>query len=160
MIRPTIARTHANQAQINLDIINLVADRQTASYAELFARFRDGNGDNEVNAHARFSKRLEHLVDKGKLASQGRGHSRTFTLGLEAVKPPGSAASALKVADAALVARAMERINSQVEHHRPTPPPSINVMAADYPLYRAPPSPAVRPGALDYQSVASRGHRC
>ncbi|BEU96583.1 hypothetical protein ACDW_22880 [Acidovorax sp. DW039] len=37
-------------------------------------------------------------------------------------------------------------------------PPQINVMHG--PVYRPEPSPVLRPGALDYQRIASRGYRC
>lgn len=37
-------------------------------------------------------------------------------------------------------------------------PPQINVMHG--PVYRPEPAPVLRPGALDYQRIASRGYRC
>lgn len=37
-------------------------------------------------------------------------------------------------------------------------PQQINVMHG--PVYRPEPSPVLRPGALDYRRIASRGYRC
>lgn len=173
----TIEQTHHAQNPVNVAILNYVAEVDQASYQVLFDKFADLQ-TSEVKAHARFSKKMEYLCFTQQLCSRGRGHDRVFGIGPEAGKtgrsgrPAGqyaahvarvrsqAAAKAAAAADAELVSRAIERQASQVDHQRPATAPSINVTAASYPLYKAPPSPAVRPGALNYQSVASRGNRC
>ncbi len=173
----TIEKTHHAQNPVNVALLQFVAESSQASYQVLFDKFGDLQ-DSLVKAHARFSKKMEYLCFTNQLCSRGRGHDRVFSLGPEA----GKAGSAGKMAgnyaahvarvrsqaaakanadtDAELVARAMERLASQVDHQRRATAPAINVMAVDYPLYQAPPHPALRPGALDYQRYAARGVRC
>ena len=173
----TIEKTHHAQNPVNVVILNYVAELDQASYQALFDKFADLQ-TSEVKAHARFSKKMEYLCFTRQLSSTGRGHDRVFSLGPEAGKAGHSrgfasnyaahvarvrsqaAAKAAAAADAELVARAIERQASQVDHRRPATANSINVMHPDYPTYQQPRHPALRPGALDYQRVASRGNRC
>lgn len=156
-----ITKTHHAQSDINLAIINFVEARGRSTYAALFEQFRDEN-DNEVNAHPRFSKKLEYLVFIRRLESTGRGRGRVFTLGAEAADRPASAASVARDLKAAEVEvpEIWEKFCADTAPGQRAQAPSINVMATDYPLYTSRLAPPVRPGALNHLSYATRGDCC
>jgi len=155
-----IEKTHAGQSDLNLALLNLVAQYGQATYALLFDQFSDAS-DSPVKAHARFSKKMEYLLFTRQLASSGRGRNRTFFLGPQAGVARSSAATAERTVHIApedsylpVYADAAQQRPGQV-----VPPPSYNAMAA--PVYVAPRnSTALRPGSLDYQRHASFGVRC
>ncbi|MCB8748333.1 hypothetical protein LHU53_15640 [Rhodoferax sp. U2-2l] len=147
-----IEKTHHAQNPVNVAILNYVAERSQASYAELFAAFADLQ-TSEVKAHARFSKKMEYLCFTQQLCSRGRGHDRVFSLGAQAGK--SSAAT---------------RWNTR-PHAPKAAPERTAADARDAPAFALSPSrltvtvlptrsPALRPGALDFKSVASRGFAC
>jgi len=175
----TIEKTHHAQNPVNVALLSYVAEASQASYAELFAAFADLQSS-EVKAHARFSKKMEYLCFTQQLCSRGRGHDRVFSLGPEAGKAGhsrkwhgrhkeflgsepnflGKLVSDPNNSPAAEVPEPLPKfLPDPIACQRATAP-AINVMAADYPLYQAPPHPALRPGALDYQRYAARGVRC
>ena len=169
----TIEKTHRGQSNLNLALLNLVEQQGQVSYATLFDRFGDMQV-NEVNAHKRFSKKMEYLCFTQQLSSTGRGHDRVFSLGPEAGKSGRST-------------RWMDRPTRKPRKPKAAPertaaeatptedsPLAICLRAAearDAPAFALSPSrltvtvlptrsPALRQGALDFKSVASRGFAC
>ncbi|WP_180131925.1 hypothetical protein [Rhodoferax sp. BLA1] len=150
----TVSRTHPRQSQDTLDLLNFVNARQSVTYAELFDQFRDDGheGDNDADTHRRFGTRMAHLLEKGQLACTGRGRSRMFTLGPDAVDQPASAAGVERNQKKKPAAKACSSAPL-------APLPYLNLSRLPATVLPSR-SPVLRPGALDFQRVASRGFAC
>lgn len=153
-----IEKTHQNQSDTNIDLLNLVAQTGEASYATLATAFVDPQAF-ERNEHARLSKRLEYLVSKDYLTSSGRGRARVFKLGDAATQRPASAASVARGLKDAATSRPWSCTWAQSGADEPAPhsadrPPRLTVTALPTR------SPAMRPGALDFMGKPSRGFAC
>jgi hypothetical protein len=172
----TIQKHHGCQSDLNLALLNRVAQLGQASYATLFAEFGNGAGSEIlVKAHARFGKKMEYLTYSEQLSSTGRGHDRVFTLGVDAGKPGIAARWSDRATRRPKIkpVPAAAPTDQVIQDDTPpqgcqaywasaptrTPAPSYNAMQA--PVYVTPrSSAALPPGALDYQRHASAGQRC
>lgn len=143
---PLIERTHHGQSELNLALLNAVAQGGTAQYGMLFLMFGPVTLP-DPEAHAQFQRRLDYLCSTGQLVSAGRGRLRVLTLGPQAAQAPSSEdiPAATTVDQTATPSEAL--------------PPAYNAMKAK--AYMPPTHPpSLRPGALDYRRYASRGVRC
>jgi hypothetical protein len=154
---------------VNQALLKLVKQYGEASYGLLFDQF----GELELHAnyaHARFSKKLIYLCSTGQLQRLGWGKKAIYKLGHLAFMPqPGTARAARCGSGAPVVAApcgsgALAAI--EPDSHRPEGgPPTSKATPINYDVMRAPTlqialTPALRPGALDYQRYASHGSRC
>jgi len=141
-----ITAHHHAQNLINLDLLNLVNQRGQCSAAELFNQFcLDPTNSSE---RKRMATKLNYLVYSAQLCRHGRGQTAQYWLGPQAGKPTASAARA----------RALPTPVRSFNIPLTTPARTDNTMSA--PAYVPGPGPALRPGALDYQRIASHGFRC
>jgi hypothetical protein len=152
----TTTTQHLDPASINAAIVDHVRMAGSCLYAELYPLFGlPESGESDIS-HDRFRKKLEYLCYHERLtASRHRGLSRTFSLGALADQdiPALSATTAAEIEQ-----RDLQRT---LQHAAPlVPPPQINVMHADWPVYRPGPRPAVRPGADDHRRYETHGVRC
>jgi len=146
-----IERTSGNQSKLNLALLNHVQQQASVNYQELFRLFGD-NSDSLIKAHARFSKKMEYLTYTNQLQSTGRGHDRVFTLGAEAGKPKASAHLGAKPSS-----RKQQAAMPTSSPGMPLPYANLGRLLANALPTR---SPVLRPGALDFKCVASRGFAC
>jgi hypothetical protein len=153
----------------NQALLKLVKQYGEACYGLLFDQF----GELELcpeSAHKRFSKKLIYLCATGQLHRNGWGKKAIYKLGHLAFMPqPGTARAARCGSSTPVVSPpygsgALAAI--EPNSHRPEGgPPTSKATPINYDVMRAPTlqialTPALRPGALDYQRYASHGGRC
>ena len=177
----TPQRITANAGMTNNQaLLKLVKQYGEACYGLLFDQFAELELCPE-SAHKRFSKKLIYLCATAQLQRNGWGKKAIYTLGHLAFKPqPGTARAArCESGDPVGAAPCGSGAIAAIEpnSHRPEGgPPTENCDAddasvpskatpIDYDVMRAPTlqitlTPALRPGALDYQRYASRGVSC
>jgi len=170
-----IEKTHAGQSDVNLALLNLVKQYGECSYAMLFDQFGDMTLMPRL-AHTKFGKKLAYMLYVEHLQCNDARLmcNRRYTLGPMAGKrPPGCNQWREYSPDAKVAPQDSylpEHVDAQpaspaspanlARYYRGpvVPPRQFNTMTA--PVYVPPPSPAMRPGSLDYQRHASYGHRC
>lgn len=137
----TIERIHAAQSSLNLQILNHVAQHEPCGFEALFTLF--GEAPHDRDARARFSKRLSYLTYSAQLQITNLNGKRHWCapLGDEAPEPATEPVDAQPAWVGSVV-----------------PSPMNDVMHC--PAYVPACAPVLRPGALDFKRLASRGDRC
>lgn len=128
------------QSVTSLAIINFVAKTGPCGFEQLAEIFEE-HGTEE--SRDKFRRQLNHLRDSGRLKAAGTGRRRTWALGPLPYGP----------------GQPRQRTPAPPRYVGPiVPPRRVDVMFG--PVYRPGPGPALRPGALDFKSIARRGHAC
>ncbi len=135
------------QRQRNQELLEYVAEHQPCSFGVLMDRFfRPADYVDYDDARVRFSKRLSYLVNSRQLETTNVRGARRWTL------PPVSAESSVD-ADVACADASDDTWVGTVAAPRQN-------SVLDGPPYVPDRDCALRAGALDYRTVASRGVRC
>lgn len=151
----TIIQTHHAQNPINIELLNFVNQRGTATWGDLFAAFGDGS-DSEKGSISRFNKKMEYLLHTEQLQCAGIGKSRVFSIG-----PMANKATPAR-------GRVASKAGSVDGSDTPHPYPHLKYLGGVVPPrqhvstdpYSPPPNTVLRPGAMDYRRYGSHGHQC
>lgn len=141
-----IRKTHANQTDANVALLNRVARLGQCSWTDLYCFFGDQDAtgkEMQPGPLRRFNAKLGYLVYSGQLQRSGRGQHQVLSLGPKAL---GVTALAPQVRQALCPddRMAMPRCNDVIHA----------------PMYQPPRQQSLRPGSLDFLRIASRGNRC
>ena len=147
---------------VNQALLRLVKENGEASYSVLFEQF----GDVELSpiyANSRFANKLGYLCQTDQLQRSGFGRKAVYALGPLAFKPqPGTLRSwdAMAAASRHCEARSNAAIHDPADSYLSSKalPNQFDVMRA--PEFTPRPTTVLRPGALDYQRIASHGFPC
>lgn len=151
-----IEKTHSSQSPLIIKLLNHVAAMGQCTAGHVHAMFLPDEASRDQRKS--MVNQLSYLVETGQLLRQGIGKKAVLQIGPHAGAP---GVRARKKANAAAPDAPPPTCQSpgaaayrpQVAHA-----PNYNHMAADE--YMPPPGPALRRGALQYQSCASKGCRC
>lgn len=153
-------QTHHAQNPVNINVLNFVNQRGSATWLALFTAFGEGDVSSKTATH-RFGKKLEYLVYTGRLQGAGRGKARTFCLGPEAgLTVPARGRTTTRTGQCSGVAVLAEAMHPRPLHFagQLVPPRQFDAMHGDAYIHVLP--APTRPGALDYKRYASLGHQC
>ena len=136
----SILRHHAGQSLLNLDILNYVAKNEPCFFDELLDLFGDVKTDQE--AALKFRNRLSYLVCSQQLRCTGKGDDKRWYV--------------------PQVDRGIAPLEIEVEPYAyvgtVAAPRQCDVMHG--PVYKPSPTPSLRPGALDFKTLPTRGNPC
>ena len=152
-----IEKTYHTQNPVNIRILNYVATMGQCTAAHLHAMFLPDAASRDERKS--MVNKLSYLVCTEQLLRHGNGKTAVLRIGPHAGAPGARVRREKHTANARsavldpCVGAGPGAYRPQVAHA-----PDYNHMAADE--YVVPPGPAMRRGALQHESCASRGCRC
>jgi hypothetical protein len=151
----SIERSHWNETQLSLDLLNYVAQHQPCTFITLFEL--EASPDKTAQAHNKLRDRLCYLVQTKRLVAVGVRQGRQYSLGPRAYPVTQNRREQVQ----RLV---REQVLRRLEHDAPRPATSVATPDRYNRLHGAPYVPPVahcpRAGGLDYQRIASVGYAC